>query len=122
MHKVLIVHRDNRDSLNTWLDHHPLLDVQGGGGDTFKVQYHVIGGGPNDVHYVAGWKMPQLWIDTLIAELEQRQWNINVNTTSPPPKAWDFAWYEDDWTLDEILADVTRKPYALEGPIQEPDP
>lgn len=108
MHRILIVHRDRRDQINTWLANHPVLDVRGGGGDTFVVQAHVIGGGANDVHYVAGWKMPAAWFTILEEWLVQRQWNVNV-----PDASWDFSWYTG-LTLDEVYADVTKKPDVLE--------
>jgi hypothetical protein len=105
----MVVHRDRRDPLNTWLDHHPKLDVRGGGGDTFTERHEVVGGGgPNDVHYVCSWNMPDDWFDDLIAEIEQRNWNINVVA------GWDFSHYDDTWTIEEIKADVVRKPYAIE--------
>lgn len=110
MRKILIVHRDRRDQINTWLDHHPILDVRGGGGDTFKKQMHVIGGGVNAVHYIASWKMPDAWFAILLDWLVQRNWNVNVSDVS-----WDFSWYDGETTLRrEAHADLVRKPYALE--------
>ncbi len=112
--RILVCHRDQRDKINTWLDHHPELDLRGGGGDTFSVQTHVVGGGPNDVHYIAGWRMPDDWFSTLLDWLVQRQWNVNVNDVT-----WDFSWYGDTWTLLQVYDDLTRKPYLLEEIIPD---
>lgn len=110
MRKILIVHRDKRDPLNAWLAHHPVLDLGGGGEDTFTNRLHVIGGNPNDVHYIASWKMPDAWFTILLGWISQLGWDIN---TSDP--SWDFSWYDGDTvTAREARADVTRKPYALE--------
>ena len=115
-HRYLVCHRDQRDKLNTWLDHHPTLDVRGGGGDTFTIKWHVVGGNPNNNHYIASWKMPVDWFVTLLDEIDRRQWNVNTND----PLLWDFSFYTSSgWTPNEVLADTDRKPFVLEAIEEE---
>jgi len=119
-HRILLVRESRISAIHGFLLNHPKLDKRGGGDQTFGVKLALLGD-PDDGSVVrarlAGWRLPNDWWITLRDDVVPAAWK--VNTTDNDNDLSHYA--SSNWTLDQVLADVSRKPFALKiVPVEEP--
>jgi hypothetical protein len=120
LHRYIVLRESRVDAVNDWLQDHPTLDIRGGGGLTFGPVKLALLTDPDDGSVVRGrlcsWKLQPEWVDILIDRMESMEWIVNL-----PIPTCDFSHYgRSNWSLEQVLIDVTRKPFPVKiVPVEE---
>lgn len=110
VHRIILVNANRRDEIRTFIRNNAdLLDPLGG--DDYFVSKLALIGDPDDGSvvraYAAGWHLPQSWW----VKLSEKVDTWKVNTTDADNDASHYR--SDNWSLQQVLDDTTRKPFAL---------
>jgi hypothetical protein len=119
VHRVIIVNANRRDQIRNFVRNYRdseginHLDPLGGGGHFTKTELALLGD-PDDGSivrsYAVGWWLPQAhWV--ILRDWFQTTVNWKVNTTDADN---DISHYNSaNWTWPQILADTTKKRFAV---------
>ena len=110
--QYLVISDAFKGRLTAWLAHHNIVDIRGGGADTFDKQLAYTTD-PTDGSiaraWICCWKMEDDWLEAIRTRAIIEGWAINDPVTP------DLSHYKySDWTEDQVLADTTRKARAMQ--------
>jgi hypothetical protein len=120
-HRIILLNAAHRAAAHNFLKNHPKLDPRGSGDRTFGIKVALLGD-PDDGSivrgYLVGWRLPDDWWTALQDFfVDDRGWNVNLPTAAGD--VWHYT--SSIWTLEAMLADTTRKPFALKVvPVEVP--
>ena len=106
----IILRESKIDEAHAFLLNDSDLDFRGGGDKTFGVLLNLTTDGDTPIRArLCMWRIDQTMHDRLLTKVTARGYVVNTNQGNN-----DLSWYRvRNWTLQEALDDLTRKPAAL---------